>query len=92
MIVKLIIHNKLDAISIWNEQGDRLFHSDKPADIQTAKDLLTVIKAKSDKELSLEFQGQKVEPVKELKMSGYFAAYWLNKIVQLKKRVTGYSW
>ncbi len=40
MIVKLIIHDDNQAISIWNKEGDRLYYSDKPADIKTAENLL----------------------------------------------------
>lgn len=94
MIVKLIIHKKFDAISIWNQEGQRLFYSAKDADIKTAKDLLTVIRAKTDKEVAQEVLGNPVpkEALLVQKMHGYFGAYWLNKIVQLKKRVEGYSW
>lgn len=93
MIVKLILHKQMDAISIWNKDGDRLYYSDKAKDIEIAKDLLKIIKAKTDKDLAHEMKsGEKLEPVYEQKMSGYFNAYWKNKIVQLKKRAEGYSW
>lgn len=92
MIVKLVIHKKFDAISIWNKEGDRLFYSDKAADIKTAKELLLVQKAYTDADKAAEVMGAKVEPRFEQRLTGYFNAGWKNKIVQLKKRATGYSW
>lgn len=93
MIVKLIIHKSGTEISIWNKNGDRLYYSDKPKDIEMARSLLKVIKAKTDKEVANEIiTGQKLEPVYEQKMMEYFNAYWKDKIVQLMKRANGYSW
>ena len=93
MIVKLIIHKKEDAISIWNQAGDRLFYSDKGSDIKTAKDLLLVIKKKTDKELAQEvITGLSKTPVYEQRSIGYFNACFKNKIVQLQKRAEGYTW
>lgn len=92
MIVKLIIHTRMDAISVWNQNGDRLFYSDQPKDIETAKELLKVKKGLSDKEIGLQTLGQHIEPVFEQRMHGYFNAYWRNKIVQVCKRAEGYNW
>ncbi len=78
MIVKLIIHKEMDAISIWNKEGERLYYSDQPKDIKVACDLLMV-----QKKYTNEF---------EQRMFGYFNAYWLKKIVQIVKRAEGYSW
>ena len=36
MIVKLIIHKNDQEISIWNENGDRLYYSDQEADVKEA--------------------------------------------------------
>lgn len=93
MIVKIVLHKKLDAFSIWNERGDRLYYSDKPKDIEVAKKLLLVVKAKTDGQLAQEvMDGKTLEPVYEQRMFAYFNAYWLNKVVQIKKRAEGYSW
>lgn len=93
MIVKLVIHKNLAEISIWNKQGDRLYYSDKEVDVKVAKDLLTVIRKKTDKEILEEkISGNVVTPQMEQRMFGYFNACWLNKIVQLKKRADGYDW
>lgn len=92
MIVKLIIHKELDAISIWNKEGDRLYYSDKEADIKTATDLLLVQKKLTDKQIAAQALGQTVQPKMEQRMSGYFNACWKNKIVQLLKRARGYTW
>lgn len=93
MIVKLIIHRDLDGISIWNQEGDRLWYSDKHVDIEEAKKLLSVIKKPSDKELAQAIVEKRATvPVYEQKMAGYFNAYWKNKIIQLVKRAEGYSW
>lgn len=93
MIVKLIIHKKFDAISIWNENGDRLYHSDKAGDIETAKKLLAIQKAKTDKDLAQEMiEGKPAAPVFEQAMNGYFGAMWMKGKVQLQKRVSGYVW
>lgn len=92
MIVKLIIHKNLDAISIWNKEGDRLYYSDKEADIKTAKDLLLVQKGITDKQKVLKITGVEVKPEFEQRMQGYFNARWMNKICQLVKRAEGYSW
>lgn len=93
MIVKLIIHKQLDAISIWNKDGERLFYSDKENDIKTAKELLTIQKKKTDAEIAEEIMsGKKATPRFELMMNGYFKAYWKNKIVQLQERAKGYTW
>lgn len=91
MIVKLIIHQRLDAISIWNKEGDRLYYSDKEADIKTAKDLLLVQKGITDKQKALQITGVEVKPEFEQRMSGYFNARWMNKICQLVKRAEGYN-
>lgn len=92
MIVKLIIHQRLDAISIWNKEGDRLYYSDKEADIKTAKDLLLVQKKLTDKQIAAQAMGEKVVPETEQRMMGYFNARWAKKIVQLVKRASGYVW
>ena len=94
MIVKLIIHRNQDAISIWNKEGDRLYYSDKEADIKLAKELLTVIRKPTDKEVARQIAGETFVDghFKEQRMMGYFNAYWKNKIVQLVKRAEGYSW
>lgn len=92
MIVKLIIHKNLDAISIWNEAGDRLYYSDKEADIKTAKDLLLVQKKLTDSQLAAQVMGETVKPEFEQRMNGYFNACWKKKIVQLLKRSAGYTW
>ena len=94
MIVKLIIHQKLDAISIWNKDGDRLYYSDKEADIEMAKKLLTVIREKTDAELAAEVMGE-VYPegfFNVQRMTGYFNAKWNKGIVNLMKRTEGYNW
>lgn len=92
MIVKLIIHKKLDAISIWNVAGDRLYHSDKQTDIDEAKKLLLVQKPLTDKQLAAQVLGNVVVPETEQRMIGYFNACWKKKIVQLLKRAEGYKW
>lgn len=92
MIVKLIIHKQMDAISIWNKDGDRLYYSDKEADIKTAKDLLLVQKKLTDKQLAAQAMGETVQPETEQCMTGYFNARWMNKVCQLVKRAEGYSW
>lgn len=80
-------------ISIWNKDGDRLFYSDKEDDLKTAKNLLTVIKAKTDKELASDIVNKEPSPpTYEQRMFGYFNACWKNKIVQLQKRASGYDW
>ena len=92
MIVKLIIHKEMNAISIWNKEGDRLYYSDKLEDIKVACDLLTVQKAKTDNEHAMEHMGIEYKPTFEQRMHGYFNACWHKKIVQLKKRASGYDW
>lgn len=52
MIVKLILHKKKDAFSIWNKEGDRLYYSDKPKDLEMCIHLLTVSKKPTDKEFA----------------------------------------
>ncbi len=81
-----------ETFSIWNKDGDRLFYSDKEADVKTAKDLLTIQKAWTDAQLAEIHMGGKPQPVFEQRMSGYFNAYWKKKVVQLCKRATGYDW
>lgn len=92
MIVKLIIHKQMDAISVWNADGDRLYYSDKENDIKTAKDLLLVKKGLTDKQTAAQITGVEIKPEFEQRMSGYFNACWKNKVVQLMKRTDGYSW
>lgn len=92
MIVKLIIHQRMDAISLWNKEGDRLFYSDKEDDIKTAKDLLLVQKKLTDKQIAAQAMGEKVVPEMEQRMTGYFNACWKKKIVQILKRASGYNW
>ena len=87
MIVKLIIHKNEQEISIWNEAGDRLYYSDKEKDVKLSKDLLLVIK-KDD----VLIKDAKTQAPTEQRMHGYFNAYWLKGIVQLKKRAEGYVW
>lgn len=87
MIVKLLIHPDLKQISIWNKTGDRLFYSDKEADVKMAKELLLVIK----KESALVKDG-KTQYETEQKMQGYFGAYWLNRKVILKRRAPEQHW
>lgn len=94
MIVKLVIHKNLDAISIWDKEGNQLYLSNKEEDIKVAKHLLTVIRKKTDKEIAQELNGAVVNPedLKVQRMFGYFNGCWRNKIVILKKRAEGYSW
>ena len=92
MIVKLIIHKDLNAISLWNKEGDQLYYSDKETDIKTAKDLLLVQKGITDKQKALQITGVEVKPEFEQRMHGYFNARWMKKICQLVKRTEGYSW
>lgn len=94
MIVKLVLHKQMDAISIWSKDGQRLYYSDQPKDIKVAKELLSVIRKKTDKELAAETMGQTLPmgSLIEQRMQGYFNAYWKNKIIQIMKRANGYGW
>lgn len=87
MIVKLIIHKNLQEISIWNKEGDRLYYSDKEADVKLAKELLVSVK----KESALIKDGKTVYET-EQRMTGYFNAKWVKKICTLVKRASGYDW
>lgn len=92
MIVKLIIHKKLDAISIWAVDGNRLYYSDKQTDIDVAKGLLLVHKKLTDKQVAAQVMGDKVAPETEQLMIGYFNAKWNKGVVNLLKRNEGYKW
>lgn len=92
MIVKLVIHKNQDAISIWNRVGDRLYYSDKAPDIEEAKNLLTYIVAKTDKEHAMEHMGEGYTPTYGVKPCGYFNAKFVKGIVHLVKRADGYNW
>lgn len=87
MIVKLIIHKNYEEISIWNSSGDRLYYSDKEADVKLAKELLIVIK----KESALVKDGKTQYEI-EQRMVGYFNAKWVKGICTLVKRAQGYTW
>lgn len=80
MIVKVVV--RVDAMSVWDKEDNRLYWSDMPVDIAYARKL--------NKEQPLfDAQGNRIAVHGEV---GYYMAHWMKGKVNITKRVRGYYW